>query len=457
MRTFFGCTLAVLLLLSLIAWRTGPRPLDDGRTVLTWVSDDNPFRRQQIAPFNQLHPEYDLRLDPTSWGMEKVIVQCTAGVGPDLFDCYGPAELAAYARAGVAWDVTDELAKRGIDVQRDTWPGVHPTCMLNGRAYGFPTNAAVNALWFHKDLFDEAGLPYPSGEMTWDQFVTLAQKLTLRDPATGRITRYGFICDWYLDYMQYIFQAGGHFYADGGTRCVVDSPEAIAGVQFLADLVHKYHVAPSFGEELAMATQGGWGVGPQTLFGGKRAAMASGGRYWLCTLRTRTGLRLGVSEAPHGPVRVFRGYGKATLVNAASPHRQQALDFLAYQNSQAYNDVVNANADGVGPSVRFTETDAFLHDPAHPDEDYNLVWREMQRRAIPDETSPFVNGSTMKRITEGQLDLIKSGDLSPAQGLHNIARQINAEIQETVRKNPELKHLYEERLAKSSHEEPATK
>jgi hypothetical protein len=100
--------------------------------------------------------------------------------------------------------------------------------------------------------------------------------------------------------------------------------------------------------------------------------------------------------------------------------------------------------------MRFAETDDFLHDPAHPEEDYNAVWREMQRRAIPDETSPFVNGSTMKRITEGQLDLIKAGVKTPAEGLHAIATQINAEIQESIRKNPELKHLYDQRRSASN-------
>lgn len=455
MRTFFASTLAILLLLSLIAWQTEPRDQVDGKINLTWVSDENPFRHEQIAPFNRLHPNYDLRLDPTSWGMEKVIVQCTAGVGPDLFDCYNPAELAAYVRAGVAWDVTDAFRQRGIDVARETWPGVHPLCILNGRTYGFPTNAAVNALWFHKDIFDQAGIPYPHGEMTWEQFISLAQKMTVHD-STGRITRYGFIFDWYLDYMQYIEQAGGHFYSPDGTRCVVDSPQAIAGVQFMRDLVYKYHVAPGFAEELAMASQGGWGVGPQTLFGGKRAAMASGGRYWLCTLRTRAGLHLGVSEAPHGPVRVFRGYGKATLINAASPHRQQALDFLAYEDSKTYNDVVNRDADGIGPVIRFAQTDDFLHDPKHPEEDYNDVWRDEQQRAIPDETSPFVNGTTMQRITEGQLDLIKANVKTPAEGLHAIAQQVNAEIQETIRKNPELRQLYQERIAQSARHEEAT-
>ena len=80
---FVGCV-AVMSVLSVVAWVWRPRGGDDGRIELVWVSDDNPVRREQIELFNELYPQYRLRLDPQNAGMEKVIVQCLAGVGPQL-------------------------------------------------------------------------------------------------------------------------------------------------------------------------------------------------------------------------------------------------------------------------------------------------------------------------------------------------------------------------------------
>jgi ABC-type glycerol-3-phosphate transport system substrate-binding protein len=431
-----------LLLLSLVAWKIQPELAQEGKVPLIWVSDDNPARREQIALFNRLHPQYDLRLDPSNTGMEKVIVQSLAGVGPDLFDCYDGFQLSAYVKSGIAWDVTEHLKQAGIDVQKDLWTAVHPNILLDGRAYGFPTNAAVNAVWFNKDLFEKYRLPYPQGPWTWEELIPLAQRLTVRDEH-GRIEHFGLFCDWW-NWQQFVLQWGGRLYTEDGTRCVVDSPEAIAGVQFMQDLIYQYHVMPSPVEEAAMATQGGWGTGTITFFGAGKGAMALGGRWWLCSLRDYQGLRLGAVECPHGPYRVFRGYGRATLINRKSPRRLQALDFLKYEAAKPYNDLINHQADALAPVIRFCYTPEYLHDPEFPQEDFNAVWRDVMRYGLPDQISPFINGQRASRILNKQLDLVKNNQKTAAAALTTAAREINAEIQKTLERDPLLRARYEQ-------------
>src|SRR5947208_1240022 len=127
MKTFIAVTFAALVLLSLVAWRTKPAPVDPSKIQLTWSSDDNPLRREQIDPFNALNPTLDLALDPNNAEAEKVIVQSLAGVGPDVFDCWSGFALSAFVKADIAWDVTDELKKMGIDVATETWPAIQTT------------------------------------------------------------------------------------------------------------------------------------------------------------------------------------------------------------------------------------------------------------------------------------------------------------------------------------------
>ncbi len=441
MKVFFASTFIALILLSLVAWSIQPKPTAAGKIPLVWVSDDNPARREQIALFNRLNPRYDLRLDPSNTGMEKVIVQSLAGVGPDLFDCYDGFQLSAYVKSGIAWDVTDELAKAGIDVKKDVWEAVHPNVIHEGRVYGFPTNVAVNCIWFNKDIFNRYRVPYPKGPWTWEEFIKVAQRLTVRD-ANGRITQFGFLCDWW-NWQQFVLQWGGRLYTPDGTRCVIDSPEAIAAVQFMRDLIYKYHVMPSPVEEAAMATQGGWGSGTITFFGAGKGAMALGGRWWLCTLRSYKGLRLGAVESPHGPRRVFRGYGRATLINAHSPRRRHALEFLKYEAGKEYNELINHQADALAPVIRFSYTPLYLHDPAFPEEDFNAVWRDTMKFAVPDQINPFINGQVASRILNKQLDLVKNDQKSAADALKTAARQINEEIQKTLERDPSLRARYE--------------
>lgn len=439
MRVFFAATLAVLTALSIVAWRIQPKAEQDGKIPLVWVSDDNPARRDQIALFNKLHPQHSLRLDPGNGAMEKVIVQSLGGVGPDLIDCYDGFQLSAYVRSGVAWDVTEELKRRNLDIA-SVWKPLQNYVVFDNRAYGIGTNIATDAIWYNKDIFDAEGVPYPKGPWKWDDFVKLAQRMTKRD-ASGRVERYGFMCEWW-NWLHFVYQYGGRVYTPDGTRCIVDSPETIAAVQFLHDLIYKYHVVPSPVEEAAMATQGGWGSGTITRFGAGKAAMALGGRWWLCTLRDYKKLRLGVAESPYSLHRVFRAYGKATLINQRSPRREEALQFLTYQATRDYNDLINSQADGLGPVAAYTYSDAFLHNPRFPEEDQNAVWREATLHSQSDQVSPFVNGQVVGRLITKQLDLVKSDQKTAAEAMHTAAKQINEEIAKMLEQDPALRQRH---------------
>ncbi len=420
-----------LALLSLFAWYIQPRENNGIKTSLVWVSDDNPVRSEQIALFNKLHGDIKLNLDSSNVGMEKVIVQSLAGVGPDLFDCGNNYQLSSYIKSGVAWDITDELKKAGIDVNKQVWPAVLPLITYNGRVYGFPDNASTDAIWFNKAILDKAHIPYPTGSWTWDKFIKLAQRLTIRGE-NGRIIQYGLLFDW-GSWQHFVFQQGGRMYSSDGRRCVIDSPEAVAGIQLMHDLIYKYKVMPTPAAESAIATSGGWGTGPITQFSAGKGAMVIGGRYFLCSLRKDPSLRLGAVELPHSSKRVFYGYGRSTLINKNSPKRYEALKYILYLAGKDYNELVNHQADGIAPVIEYSYTTNYLHDPDYPEETFNAVWRDAMKNAIPGETSPYINGSLAFRIMQKQLDLVKADSKLPSDAMKTAANQINAEIQKNIK------------------------
>ncbi len=432
--------------LSVVAWIWQPRIEAGDRTELVWVSDDNPVRREQIELFNKLNPDYHLRLDPQNTGMEKVIVQSLAGVGPDVFDCYTGFQLMAFVRSGIALDVTDELAARGADPDA-VWPCLKPLFMLNGRVYGHPDNTHAPAIWYNKKMFDEAGVPYPTSDWTWAEFIDIAERLTVRD-ARGRPRQFGLMMgrwDWQSIFLP---KWGARFYTPEGTRCILDSPEAAAGAQFVRDLMFEYEVMPTATEEMAMATAGGWGSGPISMFGGGRAAMAIGGRWWLCILRQKdyAHLDLGAVAIPAGPVTdELWGGGRSTLVNANSENIDGALAFLEYMHGPHWNRLVNRQADALGPvrKYHYGEYEAeFLRNPEHPDEDYNDVWRTALENAVPTEVSPYVNGQRVERIMTKQTDLIWAGLKTGEEAMTDAAREINEAIVEQLEIDPVLREQY---------------
>ena len=195
-----------------------------------------------------------------------------------------------------------------------------------------------------------------------------------------------------------------------------------------------------------MATEGGWGAGSSLLpyFAAKKSAMALGGRYWLCILRKYKNLRLGIVPIPHGKKHIYTGYSRSTLINIKSPRRKEALVFLKYLASKEYNDLVNRQADAVAAVKKYMDTDEFLYNPEHPEEDYNHIWREVMQYGIPQQISPFINGNVADRIILKQRDLARNNQKTAAEAMRAIADQINADILKNIAIDPALRKLYEQ-------------
>jgi ABC-type glycerol-3-phosphate transport system substrate-binding protein len=230
---------------------------------------------------------------------------------------------------------------------------------------------------------------------------------------------------------------------------VLDSPQAIAAMQFQWDLLYKYQVMPTAAEEDSASQAGGWGSVTMKFLGNGSVATAMGGRWWLCTMRNYSHLNLGACESPHGLVRQFLSYGKATCINKKSPNREKALKFLLYMASEQYSDLVNQQADGLAPVMKYC-TDASLFNPKFPNEDFHPVFREQMARGVSEEVSPFCNTAVAERIFTAQVELIRRNAKSAEQGMKDMARMVNDEIAKNLARDPVLKAQYDAAIAKES-------
>ena len=123
-------------------------------------------------------------------------------------------------------------------------PGVVDAYNVGGSVDGVPTWCLTMWMYYNKNMFDEAGLAYPTPEMTWDEYVATAEKLTKREG--DRITQFGAAGwqSWTFPVAQLVWSNGGHFYYnDDLTKVAVDDPKTVAVLQDLADLVHVQKVS----------------------------------------------------------------------------------------------------------------------------------------------------------------------------------------------------------------------
>jgi multiple sugar transport system substrate-binding protein len=175
----------------------------------------------------------------------KLYTMVAGGVGPDVFISHNWKALSLVSRE-LPLDITPFIDRDGYDLS-DLFPGSVDYFRYEGKLYGLPLDFPTRAMSYNTDLFDEAGLEYPSADWDddtwdWDRFLQAAQALTDK---TGDVPVFG----WDTPYTQWsclpwIWTNGGRFFNDDRTECLVTEPESVEAFQFQADLIHKYEVAP---------------------------------------------------------------------------------------------------------------------------------------------------------------------------------------------------------------------
>lgn len=275
-------------------------PSLDAVPTLVWSTDDNPARRTQAALFRAWYlrtynQPIDIVTDPANRDITKVVIQCVAGKGPDIIESYGPSQLQQMVDAGVALDVTEAAQRDGFGIERAfeaAWPSMAVE-QRGGewRQYAFPCNVGYTVLFYHRDLFEQAGVEPPSGPWSIDEATRKAKALIENARDRGIERRVGIMN---LGAWDMALAAGGRFLNEDGTASIYNSPETIAGLTAFQDMMYVDRVSPTPAEAASMATAGGANMNTtaetasaSSLFADKVAAMYVGGRWEYAQMASR--------------------------------------------------------------------------------------------------------------------------------------------------------------------------
>ncbi|GAB4564219.1 MAG: sugar ABC transporter substrate-binding protein [Anaerolineae bacterium] len=217
-------------------------------------------------------------VNPPGAYYEKLTIMMASGQPPDLF-ILQTSWLPEFLKNGVLLDIKPYIDRDNYSLE-DFPAIIQEAYSYKDGFYGLPDNITAWCIYYIKDLFDEAGATYPTDQWddpgwTVDDFLATCEKLQKRD-ASGKVIQYAYDIStggWLVQSI-WLSLFGGSFVDDpvNPTECTLDRPEAIAALQFLADLSWKYEYAPrpeaaadmNFMEmvangRLAMANGGGWG------------------------------------------------------------------------------------------------------------------------------------------------------------------------------------------------------
>jgi len=176
--------------------------------------------------------------------VQKLTVAAAGGTPPDAVFINAPW-FRDCARFFQPLDAFIKRDAKKIDAD-DFLPIGFQASTIKGKTYGLPLEVAVRVWWFNKELLAEKGVPSPvrQGSPTkvdYKQVEEMAQRLTFM---RGEQQVYGmYVQQSWFNVLVYVHGFGGRFLDADHTKCLLDSPQATAGLEYAYDLVNRRRVA----------------------------------------------------------------------------------------------------------------------------------------------------------------------------------------------------------------------
>ncbi len=157
-----------------------------GQTTLKWSVWDigsTTYYQPLIDAFEKAHPDVKIEMvDLGSTDYQTVLATELTGSGSD-FDVVTVKDVPGYmtlVNKGVLESLDSYIKSAGVDLAQ--YKGLTDQITVDGKLFELPFRNDFWVLFYNKDIFDKAGIAYPTNDMTFEQYDALARSLAVETP-----------------------------------------------------------------------------------------------------------------------------------------------------------------------------------------------------------------------------------------------------------------------------------
>jgi multiple sugar transport system substrate-binding protein len=385
-----------------------------------------PMAQQMLEEFHATHPNIRVyyNLDPEQHEFEqKSLADLEAGTAADVFQgCC--SYLPIWAQKGFLLDLSSYVQ---ADLDRETiadWDPVQYNAFFTreGRQYALPKYHGALALYYNKDLFDQANLDYPTDSWTHDDYIAAMEHLSKSHKQEGQPGVWGSMTNISWERLQVHVNAwGGHFVdPNDRTKSQMAQPQALQALEWLRARMWDDKVMAT---ELDVQNKG-----TQEAFIAGQLAMVEEGSWALKNVLANANFRVGLAVFPAGPAR------RATLatkdgfgIYARTKHPEAAWELIKFLISKEYGRAM-AKAQFLQPAreslveewVQFVRTE-------FPDKSKGLniaAFADGHRKGYSVTGEEFANQADAERLATTAWQQIFTLGQSPVDILKDISDKI---------------------------------
>jgi multiple sugar transport system substrate-binding protein len=283
-----------------------------------WDDAQRPAVEKQIAAFKELHPNITIEPQVVPWDDYWTKLQ-TGVAGGSTYDVFwmNADDLPVYAAQGAIVSIQPIIDDGSVDVA--AYPeSLRSIYTFEDKVYGIPRDFDTIALFYNKDLFDAAGVEYPTADWTWDDMRAAAEKLTKEDGSQwGYVSSLG----GQQNYYNLIKQNKGEILNNDQTESMLGEQAACEALQFAGDFITD-GLSPSVAEMQANDPH-------NILFPAGVIAMIPGGS-WNALTFSQAIPATAVVPLPKGKAQASAIHGLANVIWSGGQNQCAAMEWVRY-------------------------------------------------------------------------------------------------------------------------------
>ena len=361
---------------------------------------------KMVAAFEEEHPNIKVEVETIGYDdyFTQMQTRVAGGTAPDCYEL-NIENFAAYANKGILAEIT------GVDVS-----GLNETALgafnVDGKQYGLPESFSNVVLIYNKDLFDQAGVAYPTDDWTQDDLQAAAEKIrALGDDIFGiwqPIT--------YNEFFKVVAQYGGALLNEDKTEFTINSPENLEAATALVDRVLVSNVQPN-------AVQQG-GMGDWDMFMSGRLGMIPTGIWAFQTFTDGCDFEWDIVVEPGSTQKATHFFSNCVVMNPDTKYPTEVATWLAWLASSTTSADIRLEAGWDLPSLKDLNALSSYLDITPPD-NREAVFESLDYLVMPPVIEDY---ALMSDIISQKLSAAADGTITVQEALDQAQAECEAQI-----------------------------
>lgn len=365
-----------------------------------------------IAVFEEQNPGITVKVETAPFGdyFTELQTRIAGGDAPDVFEL-NYENFVTYATKGVLLDVSDRLAA-DPDLAAAIFPKALEAFAMDGAQFGLPASFSNVLLFYNQELFDAAGVEYPTADWTWEDELAAAEQITNADAGiwgmNAPVT--------YNEFYKTAAQNGCEIIAADGT-VTIDQPACVEALQFMVDPIANLHVQPS---EVDLS-----GIGDTDLFLQGKIAMITTG-IWMIPAFTDAPFAWDIALEPGNTTKAHHFFSNAVAISNDTDKADAAWAWQSFLSADPAAAQIRIDANWELPAV----TDQALLDSwlaQTPPESREVVFEALDTLVTP---PPFTNQALIADELDTLFQQVLSGELTAEEALAQAKTKIEDALSE---------------------------